>query len=200
MNDLHQKYLDEGETVYATKLDSVIAFSGDERAMLQLYVPSTRVEEIEILWGDEQVKTIPISEVNNGIVEVIIPNLEEGNQIFNLYCYDSFGNSSLPLEVNTTVYGAYYKSELVNRRVLQSSYVNDTLTIDWGSIPVLAVDLEITYSNLSEEQVIINVPFEDQTVITGYKPGSDFQYRTFFKPEENCIDTFAASYSTIKFD
>ena len=44
MNDLHQKYLDEGEIIYGAKVDSVGMNSGKERAEFALYMTAQRIE------------------------------------------------------------------------------------------------------------------------------------------------------------
>ena len=52
MNDLHDPYLNEGEIIYAAKVDSVAPGAGNKRIQLQMFVISQRIETMRIYWND----------------------------------------------------------------------------------------------------------------------------------------------------
>ena len=80
MNHLHQPYLDEGETIYASKVDSVIIRPGNMRLALDIYAPSQRAERGIVYWNNDQNSLeFEIEKKNKGEAqELIISELEEG--------------------------------------------------------------------------------------------------------------------------
>ena len=80
MNHLHQPYLDEGETIYSSKVDSVIIRPGNMRLALDIYAPSQRAERGIVYWNNDQNSLeFEIEKKNKGEAqELIISELEEG--------------------------------------------------------------------------------------------------------------------------
>lgn len=197
MNDLHQDYLDRGEKVYATKLDSVESFPGKNRVKLKMYVPLTRVAGIRVFWGGGFTDSLQINmdQVKDGIVETIVSGLQEGSSFFKVMTYDNFGNSSLPMEVNGEAYGDYYQAELQNRSVDSTKYENEQFRIYWQRIPSQSENMELIYTTKSEQEITRTVPIEKNTVLEDYKPGTLLRYRTAFRPVPECIDLFYTEYN-----
>ena len=108
MNDLHIGYLEEGEIIYAAKVDSISPGPGDERIEMEVFIKSQRIEFIRFYWNAYR-DSIDFS-VNNqvGIFNVMIENLPENEYLFQIVSFDKFGNKSLPFEVSATSYGEYY--------------------------------------------------------------------------------------------
>ena len=52
MNDMHQMYLDEGEILYAAKLDSVASNPGKDRIEFEMFALSQRIDKVRIYWND----------------------------------------------------------------------------------------------------------------------------------------------------
>ena len=46
MNDLHQPYLDQGEHIYAAKVDAVVVRPGNERIQLDLFYTAQRIKRV----------------------------------------------------------------------------------------------------------------------------------------------------------
>lgn len=197
MNDLHQQYLDEGEMVYASKLDSAYTYPGNNRVKLRLFVPPTRVEQIEIKWGTNNSVKVIKSQTSNGVADVIIPDLEEGDQFFTIICYDKFGNASLPMEVNVMVYGAYYQSQLRNVSVTSCTYKASALTVKWGNAPSQSTGVQLEYTNTADVATVVWKPIPAQTNISDYKAGTTIKYSTIFKPVSACIDSFMVDYKIV---
>ena len=49
MNDLHQPYLEQGEHIYAAKVDAVVVRPGNERIQLDLFYTAQRIKECYLL-------------------------------------------------------------------------------------------------------------------------------------------------------
>jgi hypothetical protein len=199
MNDLHFPYLNEGETVYAAKIDSAHLYSGDERVKIDMFLWSQNVETLRIFWNHHS-DSMDIN-INGftGKQECIIDNLNEGSHIFNIYCIDKHDNSSLPFELVGNVYGDIFKQQLVNRNVLSWSLAGNELSLTWSGAVSFGIANELIFKNLENQMDTIIVSMqENNTVISNFK--SDFKYRTLFLPEETAIDTFFTSFSSLSFE
>lgn len=190
MNDLHQPYLDEGEIIYAAKVDSVSAKSGKGRIAHEMFITAQRVETVRIFWNDYN-DSLDIKIGNEtGVTTKIIENLPEKGYIFQFVSIDKFGNKSLPFEVTGNVYGDRFQTIISNRQIKSlSELVNGKITITWQSAVDHGVRCDLNYKNIAGVQVIRKVPMtESTTVITDLDSG--FNYRTLFLPEPTAIDTF----------
>lgn len=198
MNHLHQPYLDEGETIYASKVDSVIIRPGNMRLALDIYAPSQRAERGIVYWNNDQNSLeFEIEKKNKGEAqELIISELEEGSHIFTFVLFDAYGHKSLPIEAVGTVYGEDYASALLNR-VLDGVEITDNgVKLLWRSGGE-DLGLLLTYINMRGEKIEITVsPEENETLITDAVPGKEFTYCTFYKPEEDAIDIFTSKPKT----
>ncbi|MEA4917208.1 DUF4998 domain-containing protein [Proteiniphilum sp.] len=198
MNELADRFLDNGETIYAAKVDSASAGTGNRRILIELYIRTPRIEAVRIYWNNNTDSVdVPI----NGRMDIFkktIDGLAEKSYIFNLVSFDKHGNRSLPYEVTGTVYGENYQSTLLNRGVylIQSdTYGNKFIT--WGNVDVTfgAKYTEIQYTNQTGKNVTLKVPVEDsRTVIPDYKGGTKFKYRTVYVPDQMGVDTFYTDY------
>ena len=95
MNDLHQPYLDQGEHIYAAKVDAVVVRPGNERIQLDLFYTAQRIKECVIYWNVRQnslVKELPASGVNG--VPVLLEDMPEGTYSFEIVTKDLYGNES----------------------------------------------------------------------------------------------------------
>lgn len=114
MNDLHQPYLDQGEHIYAAKVDAVVVRPGNERIQLDLFYTAQRIKECVIYWNVRQnslVKELPASGVNG--VPVLLEDMPEGTYSFEIVTKDLYGNESLVVEASGKSYGNSYKSGLI---------------------------------------------------------------------------------------
>lgn len=104
MNDLHNPYLERGETVYAAKVDSVKALVGVNSQVLDIYVPSNRITRGVVLWnlGQDSVG-FSVPDPSKSPVRVVIPDLSEGNYTYDIVSYDAYGNKSLSYEITSNV-------------------------------------------------------------------------------------------------
>lgn len=199
MNDLHEGYLEEGETIYAAKLDSVSDKPGNYRIELELIILSQRIETVRIYWND-YADSSDVSIGNQiGTFSHILNNMEERNYIFQCVSLDLYGNPSLPFEVTGQVYGDNYQSQLLNRRVSTDVVTVDTvenvLALNWTILSALDQGVMLEYFDADSALVLLTVPADEAiTYIESWKPESTFKYSTLYKPVGLAIDVFGADY------
>lgn len=201
MNHLHQPYLDEGETIYAAKVDSVVIKPGNMRLALEVYTPLQRAEGGIVYWNDNQDSLNFVIETKSQgkPQELIISDLEEGTHIFTFILFDAYGHKSLPIEAVGTVYGEDYASTLLNRVLDGMEVTDEGVKLLWRSSGE-GLDVLLTYINKEEKEIEVTVsPEENETLITDAAPGGKFTYITYYKPEEDAIDTFASKPKTANF-
>ncbi|GHV69297.1 hypothetical protein FACS1894199_17760 [Bacteroidia bacterium] len=207
MNDKHDEFLARGETVYIGKVDSVQAFPGDGRLLLKYWLSDPRAKSVTVYWGtnDSKSKALTVAQHAQGeALEVILgtaDGLTEGNHTFHWISSDIHENKSMVHESFASVYGDLYRSNLLNRRVVQ------TVPADNG-------DVDITLAGASSsEEIGVELFYTqlDGTEVTQYEPqlgtslsllSVDYtkgvRYRTWYKPTLTAIDSFCTE--TVKMD
>jgi hypothetical protein len=196
MNDLHDKYLDEGEITYAAKVDAAGTAPGKNRILIALLVESQRIESFRIYWNDYTDSIDLAINQQTGIFTEILNGLEENSYIFQVVSFDKFGNKSLPFEVTGNVYGDRFQASLTNRAIKSAYADQDGLTVNWSGIVDKAVRSDLSYKALDGKVKTLPIPMsENVTVIPDY--ASDLRYQTLFLPEEFAIDTFYVDWKSV---
>lgn len=189
MNDLHQPYLDEGEIIYAAKVDSVTPGTGKNRIQLELIVVSQRIETVRIFWNDYKDSVDVAIGSKTGSFKKILSNMAEKNYIFQLVSLDQFGHRSLPFEVTGTVYGSVYESKLVTRSCTMTSS-NAGLVLTFSSAAEGNLATIVTYTNSSGVLSSVSIPATDNScILADYKSGSQISLKSSYGAV-NGIDTF----------
>lgn len=212
MDDNYQQYLQNGVIIYTAKVDSLKAFPGKNRIALSwLLVSDPKINRCKVFWnnGTDSVE-VPVQR-SGGIdtISVVLDDMEENVFTFNVFTYDNAGNSSVKEEVIGTVYGNNYIASLYNRPVRAATYIaaGEHAEVAWFGINPQAVAVDVEYTNIAGDLVTIReVPvkpdpfkpagFPDTTLLTDYKEGTSFRYRTAFKPAPTAIDTFYTAFDT----
>lgn len=195
MNDMHQMYLDDGEKIYAAKVDSVAAHSGHNRIELEIFIFSQRINNLRIYWNNSNDSSdIEISN-QTGVFKTIVSDLEEGDIIFDLVSFDNYGNKSLNYEVIGYTYGDIYLNSLTNRTIetMGLSEEGEGLVITWrgiGNSIRTVFSYQNTEGGLSRDTIL---PNESEIILTDYLPGGEYWYVTQYKPTETSIDIFETS-------
>ena len=190
MNDKHQKILDKGEIIYASKLDSVSPAPGYNRIEFEMFALSQRIEKVRIYWNDSKDSLDVMINYKTGIFKQIIPNIPEGEYIFQFVSFDKFGDKSLKVEVVAQTYGDNYISRLNDRKIKNVTFIGNKIKINWNS----AADIFGTLFSYENATGGINTVFissdSTSTSLSDYKPVGAYSYKTLFKPIVNAIDTF----------
>lgn len=197
MNALHQKYLDQGEIIYAPKVDSVTPGAGNKRIQLKMFISSQRIETIRIYWNDYKDSVDVMNSSQTGTKIKLLDNLAEKSYIFQFVSLDKYGHRSLSFETVGKVYGPNFQSTLNNRLLKSQTALSDgKITLQWSGSVDKAVRCNLSYINTNNLTVTRKVPMtETTTVLTDVS--KDLKYNTIFLPEPSAIDTFYTSFKTI---
>lgn len=200
MNDLTDEYLNEGEIVYAAKVDSVGVLAGKDRIQLDLVIKSQRVENVRVYWNNYTDSVDVAIGGQTGVFPVMLDNMPEAGYLFQIVSFDKFGNRSLQYEATGSSYGESYMRSLSNRSYI-SEYTRydvegDSMVIYWGGTVRGAIGMELQYTDKNDKTVRINVP-ADATTTTLHNLKGNICFNSKFLPAEAAIDTFATEMSYI---
>ncbi|GAP72916.1 DUF4998 domain-containing protein [Candidatus Symbiothrix dinenymphae] len=207
--DIHKQYVEDGEIVYAPKVDSMVFRAGKGRILFQGWlINSPNVKTIEVYWNDgvgHRSIPVPASVSDTIVVEDTIPDMGEQSYAFEVQTTDSRGNSSLKTTGSGISYGALFRSTLNQRRVDVGSPVevgtDIHIKIPWGIAAENQVQTEIRYTKLSGvDTTIAASPVDALTTITDATLGSTFEYRSVFRPEPDAVDTFSLGWESVTID
>lgn len=202
MEDIHSEYLEGGDIIYAAKPLIIQSFAGQKRVGLKYYlINAVNVDKCIVEWNDgAESQTIDIApNVPLDSIQFMINNLEEKSYIFKIYTVDKHGNRSIKEQITGSSYDEKYIAGLTNRALIgiEGGGTVDSLIVTWGTPSEGHTGLELTYNNTDGVAVTKMVmPEEESVVIRGWESESEMSYRSFYVPEENAIDTFAAAPST----
>jgi len=202
MNELHDKYLKDGEKTYIAKLDTVGVQGGKNRVRIVYRVIDPKAEKMRLFYnfGADSITYDIIFSSAGELNELYLNNISEGTHSFTLYTYDAqFKNKSVIINApSVIVYGDKYQETLMNRLVRNAVYnsYEDTLTISWLGNFEYNINFELKYTNNFGETVeIMRDAKEVITKLGDYVPESRFDFRLLYLPESS-IDTFYTEYSS----
>ncbi|SCM57252.1 DUF4998 domain-containing protein [Petrimonas mucosa] len=197
MNSTYLEYLEGGEIIYVSKADSLVARSGLNSVTLS-WIPGVDNKAVyaKIYWNnreDSMEYNIPpnLDRIN---VSIALP---EGAYSFEVFTFDALGNKSIAATAEGSSYGDYYMSTLTDRVIERSSY----RVIHWGEPYNNMAGVEVVYKDFDGKLKKLFVKnTESYTIIPDYKYYSEIQYRTFYFPDENSVDTFFTDFKTVTLD
>lgn len=197
--DIHKKYIEGGEIIYAPKPDSLFFVAGKERIQFNCHTYNApNVKSVDVYWNDGLDSLIIPVTLGSGYdsISVILDNMQEKSYTFTVRTTDNFGHKSLYITDIGASYGASYQATLNNRRIKNVSLSEEGGTIDWYSAPEGLVRNEIRYTIKDGTQAIVWMESNLYTVSCPYaKNGTSFEYRSLYVPEKQAIDTFATAWT-----
>jgi len=200
MDDTYKDFIKDGKIAYTGKADPVSVHPGRARLMLAWPTPSDpKATRAKLFWNNRQDSIeVPINRQLD-TTKVVFNNWEEGSYVFEVYTFDSEGNSSLKVEIMAQVYGDQYEERLLSKPIDASAFANDTLRITWGASPdATVIGSEIKYEDTKGVSKTLFAPAGDVlTTIPEFKPQT-FQYRTLYKPSPLALDTFYTGFFSEK--
>ena len=199
MNDLSDRFLDKGETIYAAMVDTALIGSGEGAVKIEFRISTNRIKTVRVFWNDNN-DSIDV-DVNNqsGVFTTVIDDLEERSYIFNLISLDRYGNRSLSYELSGKALGEAYMSTLINRNIsaILANHTGEKI-IKWGNIDTSTLDAEfneVIYTSTEGNLKTLLIPItESETAISDIQPGSQIKYRTVYIPDEMAVDSFFTTY------
>ncbi|MFV0248661.1 MAG: DUF4998 domain-containing protein [Tenacibaculum sp.] len=209
--EFHKKYTKDGEIIYVTKIHSLKSLPGNGRFKITGWISNAfTVNEFVVSWNKgENSQAFPYtkSENPNDFIELIIDGLEEGSYEFKIFSKDADGNQSIKGSIFGNVYGEFFRSNLVARKVKDVAYNGTDAEISFNiSGDAFQRDTEIKYTNSSGEEVIVIVtPDETVTVLTNMSSNNSVMYRTYYVPtlanedgDETSIDFFPSDWESLE--
>lgn len=202
IDDTYKDFIKDGERIYMGRVDSLKARSGLNRVELSwLAISDRRVVKATVFWNNRtSSKDVPIHKTA-GIdsISVMLTDMPEENYSFEVITYDSLKNFSMPVAITARVYGEQYVNSLYNRPILSTKYKNSTLTIKWDAAGSGTVVTHLEYIDNSALPHTIEVSAdEEQTVLSDFKKGSSFNYRTVYVPEPFALDTIYTPFEVVE--
>jgi hypothetical protein len=197
MNELSDKFLDEGALIYAAKVDSVATHPGFNKIELEFIVKTQRIETLQIFWNNGE-NHVEIQVGNTpGTYRKIIENLSEDTHVFNIVSIDSYGNKSLPVEVLGKAYGDNYKQSRTERIIRDIEVEGDNGVITWNtSTPEDLVYTEVRYITTSDETNIVRIlPEETQMICLDAKRNVPIECHSAYLPPDG-IDVVETDWTT----
>ena len=205
MNDLHDEYLQRGETIYTGRPDdSIKIFSGKNRVKIIYRNYDPKATKLTVFWDFRQGSApfnVPTDRLGED-VELIIDDLQEKYYTFELICTNSVGQyPSIPLSISGQAYGALYTATLSDRKINSATIApwdNNKMNITWAKTVDNMVGVEVKYKNSSDVETVLRIPNDEMTTSITDAKNDVMEYRTLHLPE-NCIDTFYTSNTPINF-
>lgn len=201
MDSTYEEYVKDGETIYVSKVDSLVIRPGKKRILLTWALGTDpKVKKAKIFWNNGADSIEKIIERVPGVntVDVIVNNLTEGAYTFDLYTFDDKGHKSVKVTGSGNVYGDTYQASIRNRAFKDALIADNVAAINWISETQLAYT-KLTYSDKFNVTHTITIPpNQNQTLIPDFKPRSGFTYSTQYIPEPLAIDTFYTGVTVTK--
>jgi hypothetical protein len=201
MNDKHRPWLENGETIYIGKIDSLKSFAGDQRALFRYWISDPRVKTLTVSWalGKESLEIDVPSHAPEEPFEIYIgkneKNIAEGNHTFRWTARDSHGNRSVVFENGASVYGQRYRSRLTSRPLLGAEAIGNDVTLTWGGMTDDdEVGIRVQYTTHTTETPAVRYFTSAEAtsaLIPDVKLTSPLTCQTLYLPEPTAIDTFA---------
>ena len=190
---LHLEWLNQGEEVYAGKVDSIAVHGGNKRVNIEANVTVNNLEKLLVYWNNNNDSiSVPVNE-QTGLFDVTIENLLEQTYVFNIVSVDIFGNRSLPVESVGSIYGDFYQSTLVNRSSTSLSLSGEDFILEFDPAAEGVEFVEVVYVNIDDVTVTARVePEEESLIFQNYKSG--LKHRTVYKPDPIALDLFYTDY------
>ncbi|MDR1156345.1 MAG: hypothetical protein LBL04_16705 [Bacteroidales bacterium] len=195
MMDIHKKYIEDGETVYTVKLDSVKFYAGANKVYLKFWLfNAVNVKTVDLYWDEDSliIPVTPSAALDSLTVEV--PCTEEKSYSFKVRTTDVFGNHSLWSTGFANSYGDFFRQSLVNRSIKNLS----DGALAWYPPASNLIRSELRYTKIDQQKNTLNVPAEQTATQCADNADNLFEVRSFFLPEPDAVDTFAVAWEEVR--
>ncbi|SDC15509.1 DUF4998 domain-containing protein [Niabella drilacis] len=196
--DGFKKYIQDGEILYTGKMDSVKIHSGKERIQLYgLLKSDPKLSKIVISWdnGADSAAYDYVKQYAGIDTFIRIIPVSEGVKSFKVITYDGAGNKSVDVFAIGTSYGDGFRKRMADRPVTSLTYSDAGTTVNWDVMDLSTGPkyTEVQYNDNGSTKTV-TVPITDgSTLLPGVKLVPPLYYRTIFRPDATCIDTFATA-------
>lgn len=204
MNDLHDKYLQEGEMIYLARFDSISLHPGKERLMVEYWYSDPKAKKCLVTWNmGQDSKEIDMSMSNGETPNVFyIDDLPETTISFDFTAYtEDLQYYSLTSNYTVSVYGDKYTNTLMNATAItgDASFnpLTDEVTFHWTSNYENVVGYLIRYTDRDgkDQEVRVEPNSKKEVVLPNFPEGGTLTYATIYRPQEDAIDEFTTAFS-----
>lgn len=182
------------EISYTGRVDSLKVLPGDGRLELTwLLISDPKITGITIYYNSKRDSVVMPVKRSQGVDSMyyFFNNMPEGTYSFEVYTWNNTGSRSVPAYITGRSYGTIYKNSLLNRALTNAVISDGNAILSWGLVEETVTGMEVTYTNNAGATITVKEPrTANSTTLPDFKPGSSFSYRTLFRPDTLCIDTF----------
>jgi len=206
MDDTYRQFVENGETIYVAKADSLIAHSGMNRVQLSwLLISDPKVRSYKVYW-DSRTDSLdgPVKKTDEvDTVRVMIDNLAEGVHYFEVYMFGEEGSRSVQATAIGRSYSAVYQESLLPRIVKKMEWgPQSSLRLELTNSSEDALWTEVEYIDKNSGRLTQHIIPRDAESVTLLNVGdtdgeASLKYRTAFLPDSTAIDTFYSAYTDV---
>lgn len=208
INDIHEEYLNRGETIYTGVVDSLAITPGNERAKFKwLLNADPRITKVVIYWAqrtDSVVVEVNRTQAGAMWMEEILPFAED-SYIFEVVTKDDYGHRSMAESMTVDVYGPEYIGRLMNREI-RSRNINSSGegVLTWAAILSNAIQYTLVkYTDYSDPanpvDKEVRVENDDtETILPGVRVGDVISVSSIYLPE-GALDELASNARSYTF-
>jgi hypothetical protein len=186
----------DGEIIYPQKADSLKAYPGKNRILLEWIMTDPRITSCDVFYEQSGIENFITMDLNlqnyvNDTIRLLIPDLLETTYRFKIISHDHLGHSSITVESEGSAYGELYENSLLNRTIKDKSLVPDGLKIEWYSADESELAVKLNYKDWDGNLKQILMPDSvNEIIIPDYDLTIPFSYQTIYKPVPEAIDSF----------
>ncbi|TKG96589.1 hypothetical protein EYV94_04890 [Puteibacter caeruleilacunae] len=201
MDEVHEEFMGEGETLYLPKADSVKFFPGNNRAKLKFTLDNAvQVKQVAIYWNNEQDSLVETLSPTSGIdtIQIDMNDLEEGSHQLLIRTKDGNGNQSIGVNVFGVTYGEIYRSVLKHRSIKKKKVTPSIVELTWTHSAEKAIGFEVKYIDEEGNEHVNKHPVTETVMeFEDIQIGSILNHRMYYLPEENALDTFSTDWQEV---
>lgn len=199
--ETYSEFTKDGEIIYVGTPDTVIVAPGFEKLKFSVVINADPKISSGVLQTKDKsfIQEFDVERQNIGQDTIYFTvDLNEGEYNFDLILKDDAGNTSIPREVTTVVYGTKYQEALISRGITKiTAYKNDA-TITWGDAPDGSILTSLTYEDANGAMQTIEVPNDiNETILPSYKLGGSILVESTYTPTSNAIEVFTSASETM---
>ncbi len=204
MDYTYRQFVEDGETIYVSKADSIVVRGGEKRAEVRwLLLSDPKVTKYKVYWNNRKDSIEGAVQKTEEVdtVKVMLNNLAEGVYEFEIFLFDKSGNTSIKSSKIGKVYGERYQSSLYNRIVRSLKRVNQKEDLEVGWVPADngMVYSDVKYENADGNEVVSRLKTTDNLItLPNFPLDGDFYIRTAFLPDTLALDTFYVDYEKVE--
>ncbi|RTE52272.1 hypothetical protein EHW67_19000 [Arenibacter aquaticus] len=199
--ETYSEFTKDGEIIYVGTPDTVIVAPGYEKLQFSIVINADPKISSGVLQTKDKsfVQEFDVQRQNIGQDTILfIANLDEGEYNFDVYLKDDSGNTSIPREVTTVVYGSKYQNTLLSRSISAIKVFESEAILSWGDVPNGSISTSLSYEDADGAMQTIEIPNDiNETILTSYNLGGQIIVESIYAPSPNAIEVFTASSETV---